>query len=285
MFKAIGNFIKWIGDHFKGMLFLLILALVFMPSSDMPASHANLQEIRLSGPIMSADKILKEIEKAQKAKNIKGVLLNVNSPGGAVPPSIEIAYAIKTLQEYKPVIAYASGIMASGSYYASIYAKKIIANPGSIVGSIGVIMESADISKLMNTIGVKTQTVKQGTYKEAGTPTRQWTDAERAELERLTKDTYELFVPDVAKARGLKVEDAKKYADAHIFSSKRAKEAGLIDRIGVKSDATEILMAEANVTQAVWKKKDKLESFMEELSTKSIFKIQNYFYGLKSSLF
>lgn len=285
MFKAIGNFIKWIGDHFKGMLFLLILALVFMPSADTGISNANLQEIKLSGSIMSADKIIKEIEGAQKAKNIKGVLLNVNSPGGAVPPSIEIAYAIKELQKHKPVIAYASGIMASGSYYASIYANKIIANPGSIVGSIGVIMESADVSKLMDTLGVKTQIVKQGTYKEAGTPTRQWTDAERKELETLTKDTYELFVSDVAKARGLKVEDAKKYADAHIFSSKRAKEAGLIDAIGVKKDASALLMAEANVTKPLWKKKDKLESFMEELSTKSIFKIQNYFYGLKSSLF
>ena len=285
MFSTIGKIIKWIGDHFKGMLFLLILAVVFMPSSDTAVSNANLQEIKLSGPIMSAEKIVKEIEEAQKAKNIKGVLLNVNSPGGSVPPSIEIAYAIKELQKHKPVIAYASGIMASGSYYASIYAKKIIANPGSIVGSIGVIMESADVSKLMHTIGVKTQVVKQGTYKEAGTPTRQWTDEEREELETLTKDTYELFVSDVAEARGLKVEDAKKYADAHIFSSKRAKEVGLIDAIGIKNDACSMLMTEANITNPIWKKKDKLESFMEELSTKSIFKIQNYFYGLKSSLF
>ena len=285
MFKSIGNMIKWIGEHFKGMLFLLILAIVFMPNASTQTSSANLQEIKLSGPIMSADKILKEIESAKKAKNIKGVLLNVNSPGGSVPPSIEIAYAIKNLQKIKPVIAYASGIMASGSYYASIYAQKIIANPGSIVGSIGVIMESADVSELMDTLGVKTQIVKQGTFKEAGTPTRQWTEAERKELETLTKDTYELFVSDVAEARGLKVEDAKKYADAHIFSSKRAKEAGLIDAIGVKNDAQAMLMTEANVSKASWKKKDKLESFMEELSTKSMFKIQNYFYGLKSSLF
>ena len=285
MFKALGKTIKWIGDHFKGMLFLLIALVVFMPDSSTPLETANLQEIKLTGPIMSADKILKEIEEAQKDKHIKGVLLNVNSPGGAVPPSIEIAYAIKELQTHKPVIAYASGIMASGSYYSSIYAKKIIANPGSIVGSIGVIMESADISKLMDTVGVKTQVVKQGTYKEAGTPTRQWTDAERAELETLTKDTYDLFVSDVATARGLDVSAAKDYADAHIFSAKRAKEAGLIDDIGVKSNATTLLMEESNVTKVVWKKKDKFESFMDKLESKSILQIQNYFYGLKSSLF
>jgi len=285
MFSAIGKFIKWIGDHFKGMLFLLILALVFMPNTDTTSSNANLQEIKLSGPILSADKILKEIEKAQEAKNIKGVLFNVNSPGGAVPPSIEISYAIKELRKHKPVIVYASGIIASGSYYASIYANKIIANPGSIVGSIGVIMESANVEKLMKTIGVETQIVKQGTYKEAGTPTRKWTDAERTELETLTKDTYTLFVSDVADARGLKVEDAKSYADAHIFSSKRAKEVGLIDKIAVKSEAKAVLMQEANVTNAVWKKKDKLDSFFDKLEGKSILHLQSYFYGLKSTLF
>ena len=285
MFKAIGNSIKWISDHFKGMLFLLILAFVFMPSSGTTSSNANLQEIKLTGPIMSADTILKEIEAAQKAKNIKGVLLNVNSPGGAVPPSIEISYAIKELRKHKPVIVYASGIIASGSYYASIYANKIIANPGSIVGSIGVIMESANVEKLMKTIGVETQIVKQGTYKEAGTPTRKWTDEERAELERLTKDTYTLFVSDVAAARGLKVEDAKSYADAHIFSSKRAKEVGLIDEIAVKSRAKTILMEESNVTKAVWMQKDKIDSFFEKLESKSILHLQSYFYGLKSSLF
>jgi len=283
MFSTIGNIIKWIGQHFMGMIFLLIVLVVFMPKTD-PIKTANLQEIVLTGPIMTADKIVKEIEDAQKNKNIKGVLLNVNSPGGAVPPSIEIAYAIKELQKHKPVIAYASGIMASGSYYSSIYAQKIIANPGSIVGSIGVIMQSANIEELMKTIGVKTQTVKQGTYKEAGTPTREWTKEEREELETLTKDTYDLFVKDVATARGLEISNAKAYADAHIFSSQRAKEVGLIDDIGVKSQAKTELMKEANVTKAVWKEKDKFESFMDKLEGKTILKVQSYFYGLKATL-
>ena len=284
MFKAIGNMIKWIGQHFMGMLFLLIVFVVLMPSSSAQLNPANLQEIKLTGPIMTADAILKEIEAAQKDTKIKGILLNVNSPGGAVPPSIEIAYAIKELKKHKPVVAYASGIMASGSYYASIYANTIIANPGSIVGSIGVIMESANIEELMNTIGVKTQIVKEGTYKEAGTPTREWTSEERAELERLTKDTYDLFVKDVAEARGLEVSNAKAYADAHIFSAKRAKEAGLIDSIGIKRQAKEELQALAKVTKPTWKEKDKLESFLDQLGSKSIMQLQSYFYGLKASL-
>ena len=284
MFSSIGKTIKWLGEHFKGMLFLLILFVVFMPSTDTQLTTANLQEIVLEGPIVSSDKILKEIEDAQEDKNIKGVLLNVNSPGGSVPPSIEISYAIRELQKHKPVIAYASGIMASGSYYSAIYAQKIIANPGSIIGSIGVIMQSANIEELMNTIGIKTQIVKQGTFKEAGTPTREWTKEEREELETLTKDTYDLFVKDVATARGLDINNSKSYADAHIFSSKRAKEVGLIDAIAVKSQVKLELMQEANVTDAVWKEKDKFDSFMEKLESKTILNIQSYFYGLKASL-
>jgi len=284
MFSAIGKTIKWIGQHFLGMLFLLIAFVVLMPTTSTQLRPVNLQEIQLAGPIISADAILKEIEEAQKDPKIKGVLLNVNSPGGAVPPSIEIAYAIKALKEHKPVVAYASGIMASGSYYASIYANEIISNPGAIIGSIGVIMESVNVEELMNTIGIKTQIVKEGAYKEAGTPTREWTDEERAELERLTKDTYELFINDVAKARGLEISQSKSYADAHIFSAKRAKEVGLIDSIGIKAEAKAAVEKLANVTKPSWKEKDKLDSFIENLAAKSVMQLQSYFYGLKASM-
>jgi protease-4 len=284
MFKKFSDAVKWIGDHFKGLLFLLILAVIFIPSGEAPLKKENLQEIKLTGPIMDADKVLKQIEEAKKDKGIKGVLFNVNSPGGAVAPSIEISYAIRELNKQKPVVAYASGIMASGGYYAAIFARKIYANPGSIVGSIGVIMESANIKELMDKIGVKPQLVKQGTYKEAGTPTREWTPQERAELERLTKDTYDLFVSDVAKARGLEAKNDKTYADAHIFSAERAKSVGLIDTVGIKSQAQAFLQKEAHVTKPVWKKKDKLESFIEKLTSSAVAQVQSYFYGMKASL-
>ncbi len=284
MFKKISDIIKWIGQHFLGMLFLLIALVVLMPKSAAPLKPANLQEIELVGPILDAKQVLKEIEEASKNPRIKGVLLSVNSPGGAVPPSIEISYAIKDLTKKKPVIAYAQGIMASGSYYASIYAKKIIANPGAIVGSIGVIMESADIEELMKKIGVKPQVVKQGTYKEAGTFTREWTPQERAELERLTKDTYDLFVHDVATARGLDINRSNEYADAHIFSAARAKKVGLVDIIGTRYIAKKEVEKLAGVKKPVWKTKDKIEQIFEKLGTKAITKIQSYFYGLKSTL-
>jgi protease-4 len=136
----------------------------------------------------------------------------------------------------------------------------------------------------MHTLGVKTQIVKQGTYKEAGTLTREWTPEERAELETLTKDTYDLFVQDVAQARGLNAQESRSYADAHIFSAKRAKDAGLIDSIGVKRDAKAEVEKLANVKKPSWKEKDKLESFIDKLGTKSMMQLQSYFYGLKASL-
>jgi len=283
MFKTIGKILEWIGKHFWGMLFLLIVLIVLMPE-EAPTHPANLQEIKLTGPIIDSDEIVKEIENAKKDTKIKGVLFTVNSPGGSVAPSIEIAYAIKALSKEKPVIAYAGGIMASGSYYSSIYANRIIANPGAIVGSIGVIMESANLKELMDKIGIKPQLVKEGTYKEAGTPLRQWTPEEREELVRLTKDTYDLFVSDVATARGLDINHSKSYADAHIFSAHRALKAGLVDEIGVKLDAKNALQKLAKVSKPRWKEKDKLQSFLEKLSREAVLQIQGYFYGLKAVL-
>ncbi|SFV57609.1 protease IV (PspA) [hydrothermal vent metagenome] len=284
MFRVLSDIIKWIGEHFKGMLFLLIVVVLLMPSSD-TENPANLQEIKLSGVIMNSDVIIQQIEEAQNNKNIKGVLFNVNSGGGSVPPSIEISYAIKELKKHKPVVAYASGTMASGSYYASIYSTKIIANAGSIIGSIGVIMESANIQKLLDTIGIKPQIVKQGLYKEAGTPTREWTPEEREELEQLTLDTYNLFVSDVATARGLDINDSNRFANAHIFSAKKALEVGLIDAIGVKRDAKLELKKLSKIDKEIWKKKDKIDSIIEKFEGKVVTSLKSSFYGLKSELF
>eukprot|EP01156_Anaeramoeba_ignava_P012138 Anaeramoba_ignava/a487665_25.p1 GENE.a487665_25~~a487665_25.p1 ORF type:complete len:290 (-),score=-14.33 a487665_25:963-1832(-) len=272
--------IKFIQENFKTVFFLTIVYFLVVNTQNTDIKPANLQKIDLKGPIMSASDVLEKIEQAKNNPNIKGVLLDVNSPGGAVAPSIEIAYAIKELKKRKPVIAYASGVMASGSYYASIWAQKIIANPGSMVGSIGVIMQSVDASELMAKIGVKTQTVKMGAFKEAGTPTRQWTEKERKELEKITKSTYDMFVTDVANARKLKIEEHKLYADAHIFTSVQAKNVGLIDEVATLSKARSDLIALSGVKDPVWVKEDKMEKFIDRLANETILKITNNLNGL-----
>jgi len=283
LFYPITGPIGFIQRNFKTVFFLTILYFIVSNNDTTNLETANLQVIELNGPIMVVDEVLKKINKAHNDVNIKGVLLKVNSPGGAVAPSVEIAYAIKELNEQKPVVAYASGIMASGSYYASIWADKIIANPGSMIGSIGVIMQSADASELMSKIGIKTQTVKVGKYKESGTPTRKWSKDERAELEKITQDTYNMFVSDVANARKLKKEDHEIYADAHIFTSSQAKVVGLVDEVGTISRAKKELISITKIDKPIWSKEDKMDKFMEKMLNNSIANITTNLNGLMAN--
>ncbi len=280
LFLPITAPIRFIQDNFKTVFFLTIVFIVYNSTDPKSMKKPNLQTINLYGPIMDADNILEKINKAKNDKNIKGILFNINSPGGAVAPSVEIAYAIKELNAVKPVIAYASGIMASGSYYASIWADKIIANPGSMIGSIGVIMQSVDASELMAKIGIKTQTVKIGKYKEVGTPTRAWTKIEREELEKVIKDTYNMFVSHVSEARKLKPKDHTKFADAHIFTAFQAKEVGLIDEVNNITSAKTQLQILANVKKPIWSKEDKFDKFMEKLVSETISNLSMKFNGL-----
>ena len=276
IFTLITAPIKFIQRNFKATLLVIILFTLYFNNNKTPLQSANLQQIALNGTIMNVDNILEQIEQAKNNTNIKGVLFIVNSGGGAVAPSVEISYAIKELNAIKPVIAYAKGTMASGSYYASIWAKKIIANPGSMIGSIGVIMQSADASELLKTIGIKPQTVKIGTYKEAGTPTRAWSKEEKEELNKVIKSTYNMFVNDVANARRLNIKNHKIFADAHIFTSSQAKTVGLIDEVATINTAKKILLKEANVKVAIWNKKDKIEKFMDKLITNTASQVSMY---------
>ncbi len=279
--------IKWtlglINNYFKSFLFLLILYLVFSGGgSEDSSKKANLARIDLHGAIMSSEKILNQISKIKKDTNIKGVLLHVNSPGGALAPSVEISYAIKDLQTKKPVVAYAAGTMASGSYYASIWSDKIVANPGSFIGSIGVIFQSFNVEGLANKIGIEAQTVKAGKYKEAGTFMRKWSEAEKQSLESLINDSYELFVSDVASARKLKLEDKEKFADARVFLAKNAKKVKLIDKVGTLNDAEDELIKLSGVDEPKWQKKDKFDKIIEKIANESAKSLVDAFYGLKA---
>ncbi len=268
---------KFIQEHFKAMIFLLILFLLFAPQDDKSFTPNNLQEIKLVGPIMDATEIVAKIDEAADNNSIKGVLLTVNSPGGAVAPSIEIAYAIKRLKERKPVVAYAQGTIASGSYYSSIWADEIIANPGSMVGSIGVIMQGADLSEVMSKIGIKSQNVYAGKYKQIGTPNREWTDFEVNELNKVIQGTYEMFTTDVAEARNLDIKNRDFFANAHIFTAEQAMKVGLVDSLGVMYDAKAKVVALSGVKNPQWNKEDKFDKFMKKLAATSAVTLHTYF--------
>jgi protease-4 len=277
LFSPITATMSFIQNHFKAMIFILILFLIFAPKDNVDLTPNNLQQINVTGPILEVSEVLEQINDAYLDDSIKGILLVIDSPGGAVAPSIEIAYAIKRVKKIKPVVVYASGTIASGSYYASIWADKIIANPGSMVGSIGVIMQGADVSELMEKIGIKTQSVQAGKYKKVGTGDREWMPYEINELNKVINGTYDLFVNDVAKARGLNVRKKDKFANAHIFTAYQAKDVGLIDSVGVSYDAKQKLIELSKVTNPIWNKENKFDKFMKKLSTTTAVTLYTYF--------
>ena len=276
IFRWTGKVISYINNHFKALLFITLLYFIFSPFSQDTLTQPNLTTIRIEGQITNIDKILADIQSAALDNNIKGVLLQVDSPGGALAPSIELSMAIKRLNKLKPVIAYASGSMTSGSYYASIWTKKIIANPGAFIGSIGVLFQAPNIKQLADKLGISEQIITAGEYKQMGTFTREWTPKERGALEELIGDAYELFITDVANARGLKKEDAKEFANARVFIAQKAKNRGLIDEVGSLFIAQREVEEISGVEFPIWQKPSEFDNFMKELKTTVSFPVFNF---------
>lgn len=269
--------LRFIQGHFKATVLVLFVLWLILPSSEEGITPHNLQKIALTGPILDATPIVEQIDEARENEDVKGVLFSIDSPGGAVAPSVEIAYAIKRLSEKKPTVVYAAGIMASGGYYSAIWGNEIIANPGSMIGSIGVIIEGADVSGLMEKVGVKTQVVHAGEYKQVGTMERQWSNIERAELEKVINGTYDLFVGDVARARHLDLNQSTEYANAHIFTASQAKKVGLVDSIGVEYDAKKRVEVLSKVTDPVWNKEDPMDKFFKRFAAEGASLAHMYF--------
>ncbi|WP_462192079.1 signal peptide peptidase SppA [Campylobacter jejuni] len=264
-FKALGCGIKFINTYFKTFVLLLIVIWILMPSANSSSNLANLERIDLKGEIFDSSAVLEKIINAKNDSNIKGVLFVIDSPGGAFAPSMELALAIKDLKIKKPVLVYASGTMASGSYLAGVGANKILANPASFIGSIGVIMQGADLSGLANKLGIKEQTIQAGEFKSAGTFARAWNENERNFLQGLIDQSYDLFTGFVAKERALDLNKKDQWANARVFLAAKAKELGLIDELGNYENAKKELEKLANVSNPVWKEEDKIDKFLNRL--------------------
>ncbi|EAL7723888.1 signal peptide peptidase SppA [Campylobacter jejuni] len=264
-FKALGCGIKFINTYFKTFVLLLIVIWILMPSANSSSNLANLERIDLKGEIFDSSAVLEKIINAKNDSNIKGVLFVVDSPGGAFAPSMELALAIKDLKIKKPVLVYASGTMASGSYLAGVGANKILANPASFIGSIGVIMQGADLSGLANKLGIKEQTIQAGEFKSAGTFARAWNENERNFLQGLIDQSYDLFTGFVAKERALDLNKKDQWANARVFLAAKAKELGLVDELSNYENAKKELEKLANVSNPVWKEEDKIDKFLNRL--------------------
>jgi protease-4 len=280
LFYPITAPINFIQNHFKAMVFLLILILLFGDTNSEDLQQHNVEKISLVGPIFDVSEVIEQLDDAATNSNVKGVLFEVNSPGGAVAPSVELAYAVKRLQEVKPVVVYSGGMLASGGYYASVWADKIVANPGAMVGSIGVIMHGANLEEIMQKIGIKSQIIQAGAFKQVGTSDREWTKEERGELDKVIQDTYNMFVANVADGRDLNISNAKDFANAHIFTASQAKEVGLVDELGVEYDAKNLLVELSGVDVPIWNKADKIDEFMKKLTSQGASMLHVYFPSL-----
>jgi len=217
----------------------------FNSSPESSFSGSTLKKIglvRVEGIIMDGDDVIRQLRLLRNDNTIAGVLLKVNSPGGAVAPSQEIyAEVLNYQKQNKPLIVSMGTVAASGGYYTSSPAKKIFADPGTLTGSIGVIMTLPQYEALAKKVGVEVRTFKAGKFKDMTSPYRSMGASEQAVLQGMLDDTHDQFIGDVAAARNLPYDTIKVYADGRVFTGRQAVKAHLVDSLGGYHDAVKYL--------------------------------------------
>jgi protease-4 len=193
--------------------------------------------IKIEGVITDSGPVIEKLDKIKNNAGIKAVVLRIDSPGGSVAPSQEIYEELIKLREKKTIVASFGSVAASGGYYIASAAHKIIANPGSITGSIGVIIEFANIEELIGKIGLKSVVIKSGKYKDIRSPTREIESAELELIQGVIDSIHSQFIDAVALGRDIEREKIVAIADGRIFSGEQAKEQGLVDELGNLQDA------------------------------------------------
>ena len=238
--------------------------------------------VRIEGPIMDSRDVVDEIKEHVKDHSIKAIILRIDSPGGAVAPSQEIYEGVKKASEEKHVVVSMGSIAASGGYYIAAPADVIIANPGTLTGSIGVIMEIPNLEGLMSKIGISTEVIKSGRHKDMASAFRKMEKEDREILQGVMDNVHEQFIRAVAEGRKLGVEEIRPIADGRIFSGEQAKGLKLVDEIGTLEFAISKAAELAGISgePEVVSKKEKL-SIMDALRSKFPKEIADIFPSVK----
>jgi protease-4 len=225
-----------------GAIFLFFVALVFL----LPAkgkrdgffSHGNkVGVLEIQGVIASSKRTIENLIGFRDDPGIKAIVLRIDSPGGGVGPSQEIYEEVKKAAEVKPVVVSMGSVAASGGYYVAVPAERIFANPGTITGSIGVLLEFVNLEDLFGKIGFKVQVIKSGEHKDMGSPARTLRPEEKQLLQEFIGNVHSQFVRAVAENRPLDEEKVRALADGRIFSGEQALNLGLVDELGNLQDA------------------------------------------------
>jgi protease-4 len=194
--------------------------------------------VALEGVIVEVDDIVRELKAHRENSTVRAVVVRINSPGGVVGPTQEIHDAVLRLRQAgKPVVASLGAVAASGGYYVAVACDQIYANPGTLTGSIGVIMQLANLEQLMKKVGVDYVVVKAGQFKDLGNPGRAMTPEERRVMQALLDDVHAQFVGAVAEGRKLPREEVVRFADGRIFSGTQARALKMVDALGGLEDA------------------------------------------------
>lgn len=263
-----------------------LLAFLYLSTDRMSplqfGDHIALIDIR--GVLTDGAPITTLLGEYSKQKNIKAIILYIDSPGGGVAPAQEIYREIERLRRQKPIVAYMSNVAASGGYYVASAASKVVANPGTLTGSIGVIMQFANWEDLLKKIGISGVVIKAGRYKDIGSPTRKMTEEEQQLLENLVKDVHNQFIRDVAKGRNMDEQKVRDIADGRILTGEQAKALGLVDELGNFHDAVQCAKKLANIKgepklvrpreqiPSLWEYilRGSIRSLLEELSARTV---------------
>ncbi len=197
------------------------------------SKNSQIAVISIENEIMESRKIVEMLIAAEEEKDIKAIILRIDSPGGAVAPTQEIYEEVRRIDKKKPIYASFGTVAASGGYYIGAACRKIWANAGTLTGSIGVIMQMADLSELFKWAKYKPETIKAGRYKDIGSPNRPMTDEERMYLTDLLAGTHKQFMDDISAVRKDRLKkDITELAQGQIFHGSEAKELGLVDEVG-----------------------------------------------------
>jgi protease IV len=188
--------------------------------------------VRLEGMVTDPQPVVDALERFGKEPKVRAIVLRIETPGGAVGPTQEIFRAVRIWNQKKRVVASLGSIATSGGYYVACGAERIIANPGTITGSIGVVVHLANLEKLLGKVGIEGEVIKSGAHKDMGSPHRSLTVAERELMQGVVDDVHDQFVQDVAEGRNLTKEAIRALADGRIFSGKQALQLGLVDELG-----------------------------------------------------
>ncbi len=258
---------------FTLMLFLLLrgsVVSVTEPSAD------KIGIVNIQGVISTPEKALEALRQLRDNEQVKAIVLRIDSPGGAVGASQEIFQEARKLNKLKPVVASLGNIAASGGYYSAVGARYIVSNPGTITGSIGVIMKLPNVRGLMDKLGIKTTVIKSGRLKDLASITRDLTPEERQVLKSVMDDIHQQFIQAVAESRKIPVEKVASISDGRIFSGRQAKELHLVDELGSFSTALDRAAALGGIKgkwELLYPKKDRISvirDILEESGAKTI---------------